>query len=168
MKGIKEFNFNKTDNDIYYFNYLSKANQVFEKTVCQECESQPLTPIEEGDECPSCRMEFIPHDIGTYDFFDTGQNDDAIAGFAFGFHNINGQKGVISIQGIIDFDNETVQVVRYINNEPILQGVEDFNKYEIQGWEDMDKVKQRLDLFTDEWRIDWELNQILDNELNEV
>jgi len=32
----------------------------------------------------------------------------------------------------------------------------------------MDEVKRRLDLFTDEWRIDWELNQILDKELNEI
>ncbi len=53
----------------------------------------------------------LPYDKGTYDFFDTGQNDDAVAGFAFDFHNINGQRAVISIQGIIDFDNETIQVL---------------------------------------------------------
>ena len=44
----------KTDRDVYYFNYLSKANQIYEITVCEECESQPLTPIEEGEDCPSC------------------------------------------------------------------------------------------------------------------
>ena len=32
-------------------------------------------------------------------FLNTGQNDDAVAGFAFDFHNINGQRAVISIQG---------------------------------------------------------------------
>ena len=168
MKAIKWFEFVKTDRDVYYFNYLSKANQIYEITVCEECESQPLTPIEEGEDCPSCGTEFIPYDKGTYDFFDTGQNDDAVAGFAFGLHNINLQRAVISIQGIIDFDNETIQVVKYTNGEPTLQGVKDFTSYEIQGWEDIDEVKQRLDLFTDEWSIDWEINQILDNELNEV
>ena len=54
MKPIKGFEFVKTDRDVYYFNYLSKANQIYEITVCQECESQPLTPIEEGEDCPSC------------------------------------------------------------------------------------------------------------------
>jgi len=168
MKAIKGFEFVKTDREVYYFNYLSKANQIYEITVCQECESQILTPIEEGEDCPSCGEEYLPYDKGTYDFFDTGQNDDAVAGFAFDFHNINGQRAVISIQGIIDFDNETVQMVRYKNGEPALQGVEDFTSNEIQGWVEILEVKQRLDLFTDEWNIDWEINQILDNELEEV
>ena len=59
-------------------------------------------------------------------------------------------------------------MVRYKNGEPALQGVEDFTSNEIQGWEDIYEVKRRLDLFTDEWNIDWETDQILDNELNEV
>jgi len=45
MKPIKGFEFVKTDRDVYYFNYLSKANQIYEITVCEECESQILTPI---------------------------------------------------------------------------------------------------------------------------
>ena len=95
-------------------------------------------------------QSIIPYDKGTYDFFDTGQNDDAVAGFAFDFHNINGQRAVISIQGIIDFDNETIQCVRYNNGEPPLQGVQDFTSMKFKGgW--IFEVKQRLDLFTDEW-----------------
>ena len=58
MKPIKGFDFVKTDRDVYYFNYLSKANQIYEITVCEECESQTLTPIEEGEDCPSCGTEY--------------------------------------------------------------------------------------------------------------
>ena len=90
-------------------------------------------------------QSIIPYDKGTYDFFDTGQNDDAVAGFAFGFIILM-DRGLFFDSGIIDFDNETIQVVRYNNGEPPLQGVQDFTSYEIQGWEDSDEVKQRLDL----------------------
>ena len=55
MKPIKGFEFVKTDRDVYYFNYLSKANQIYEITkVVKSVNAQILTPIEEGEDCPSC------------------------------------------------------------------------------------------------------------------
>ena len=80
-----------------------------------------------------------------------------IAGFAFDFQILTGQKAVIWSSGIIDFDNETVQYVRYIESEPALQWCLRFYLYEIQGWVELRSKTKASTCLTDEWNIDWEI-----------
>ena len=153
MSNIEGISISKTEKDVYYFNYKSLPNQTFEKMKGEE-------------------------EIGIYSFFETEQNIDAIAGFAYLIHNADSSKGTatITFQGIINFDEETVQVIKH--TEPfgsdeiqiVLDETQDFSnaRYPIQGKEDISAVKQRLDDLTKEWNIKWESNQILNNELKEV
>ena len=152
---IKKFKILKTDDDLFYFNYISMPDQILEKWV-DEYSSE--------DAC---------------DFFETDEEEDAIAGFAYSTHNENEKvideksisvtTGTITIQGIINFDEETLQIVSYNEGDAVLGEKEPISDYGISefGSVYIDDAKTRLSLFTEEWGISWEISEIYDNELEE-
>ena len=152
---IKKFKILKTDDDLFYFNYISMPDQILEKWV-DEYSSE--------DAC---------------DFFETDEEEAAIAGFAYSTHNENEKvideksisvtTGTITIQGIINFDEETLQIVSYNEGDAVLGKKEPISDYGISefGSVYIDDAKTRLSLFTEEWGISWETSEIYDNELEE-
>ncbi len=104
------------------FNFISNLNQT-------------LVKKEYGEE------------IDIYDFFDTSQKDDFIAGY---FRQVDYDNGVIKICGELTED----EIVKLFSEESYLMGKEP-NIYD---------VKQRLDMLTDEWDIDWEIEELTDED----
>ena len=181
---VKNFKIEKTSDEVFYFNYKSLPGQIVEKGgQCDACYENILDYVselpEEESKCPNCGEKLYFHSKCANEFFETDEDDDAIAGFAYETHNeqtldgknVTGVTATITFQGIINFDKETVQIVSYDDDGNGVLGEEkplsDFGISEF-GWASMDDAKTRLDLFTDEWGIQWEKSDILDNELEEV
>lgn len=173
-------NFAKSEENIFYFNYKSKPDQIIEKGgFCDSCyenisDYASVLP-EEGEECPNCGENLCYHSNSAKEFFDTDQDDDSIAGFAYSIHNVKHQvdgindTGTITIQGVINFDKKTVRKFEYDKKgNGVLSEEKPFSDFGIRRWMDMSEVKVRLDLFTQEWNIMWEISEILDNSLKEV
>lgn len=124
------------------FNYKSEPNQNFEKEGENCADHQDYMCTEE--DC-SGEMELL--DI--HDFFATGQADDTIAGH---FLELDHNTGVITIQGELSPEEiEDISSEAYYGSTP-------------EGYE----VKQRLDVFTDEWSIQWEECDLFDEEGEEL
>lgn len=84
-------------------------------------------------------------EIDIYDFFDTSQKDDFIAGY---FREVDYDKGVIKICGEITES----EIIKLFSEKTYLMGDEP-NIYD---------VKQRIDFLTEEWDIDWEIEELTD------
>lgn len=173
MTQIEEFIFERSDEDIYYFNYKSAPNQIIElDRICSSCEEDiSNNSLDEGQECPECEEEIYYTSIEAYEFFETDLEDDEIAGFAYQTHNHNRAecKATITLQGIVNFDTKVARIVEY-DNDGIgrLSKEKSLEDVGIYGNTTISEVKRRLDLFTSEWGIDWEIDDLFDNELNKV
>lgn len=167
---IEGLNFVKTDQEVFYFNYKSLPDQVIElDMICGYCDEDISDyNLDEGDECPSCGEVIEYTSREAWEFFETDQADDEIAGYLFDTHNCTGNKATITIQGIINFDNDTARVVEYDKTGMgrLLEekSTEDVGLSSFVG---INEVKMRLNLFTQTWNIKWETSQLMDNELNE-
>ena len=84
-------------------------------------------------------------EVDIYDFFDTSQKDDFISGY---FRKVDYDKGVITICGELTES----EIIKIFNENTYLSG-DVPNIYDI---------KQRIDILTDEWDIDWEIEELTD------
>ena len=133
-------NFVKTDEEVFYFNYKSMPDQV---------------------------IEFDAREA--WEFFETDESDDQITGYLYNTHNRTGNKATITIQGIINFDTDTARIVEYDKTGTGRLLEEKSTKdVDLSHFVFIDEVKTRLDLFTQTWGVNWEVSQLMDNELNEV
>ena len=86
-------------------------------------------------------------EINIFDHFDTDNSDDFIAGY---FKEVDFEKGVISIVGELTAD----QIETLLKEEPYVSG-EVPNIYD---------VKQRIDSLNYIWDIDWEIDELRDED----
>jgi hypothetical protein len=164
-------NFVKTDEEVFYFNYKSMPDQVIElDCICGSCDEDVSdSNLAEGDICPYCEEEIVYTSREAWEFFETDQPDDEIAGYLYNTHNRTGNKATITIQGIINFDTDTARIVEYDKTGTGRLLEEKSTKdVGLSPFVDIDEVKTRLDLFTQTWGVKWEASQLMDNELNEV
>ena len=86
-------------------------------------------------------------EINIFDHFDTDNSDDFIAGY---FKEVDFEKGVISIVGELTGD----QIENLLKEEPYVNG-DAPNIYD---------VKQRIDSLNYIWDIDWEIDELRDED----
>lgn len=84
-------------------------------------------------------------EIDIFDFFDTSQKDDFIAGY---FRKVDYDNGIITVCGELT-ESEIIEIFK---KESYLIGKEP-NIYD---------VKQRIDILTSEWDIDWKVEELTD------
>ena len=88
-------------------------------------------------------------EINIYDHFDTDNSDDFIAGY---FKEVDFEKGLISIVGELTADH----IESLLKEAPYVRG-EAPNIYD---------VKQRIDSLNYIWDIDWEIDELRDEDGN--
>ena len=88
-------------------------------------------------------------EINIFDHFDTDDSDDFIAGY---FKEVDFEKGFISIVGELTAD----QIANLLKEAPYVSG-EAPNIYD---------VKQRIDSLNYIWDIDWEIEELRDEDGN--
>ena len=144
-------NFVKTDEELFYFNYKSMPDQVIElDCICGSLISD--SNLVKGDICPYCEEEIVYTSREAWEFFETDQPDDEIAGYLYNTHNRTGNKATITIQGIINFDTDTARIVEYDKTGTGRLLEEKSTKdVGLSHFVDIDEVKTRLDLFTQAW-----------------
>lgn len=86
-------------------------------------------------------------EIDIYEHFDTDNSDDFIAGY---FRKVDYENGIISIIGEL---NE-VEIEKIINEKSYIRG----------GVPNIYDVKQRIDVLNDKWDIEWEIEELKDED----
>tara|TARA_Y100000748_G_scaffold277616_1_gene254708 strand:- start:146 stop:697 length:552 start_codon:yes stop_codon:yes gene_type:complete len=176
--GIDNFKIEKTEEEVYYFFYKSQPNQIIEISGicddCNECVYDYVKKLDGLEKCPNCKSELWTSSKCAFEFFETDEDDDAIAGFAyrdFSESELDHYKvGTMTIQGLINVDKEIVRVVEYDNDDKGTLGLEEpFENYGIKYFsKDIYDALPRISLFTDEWRIHWEQSIIYNNKLEKI
>jgi hypothetical protein len=177
IESFVQFEMRKTDQEVYYFNFISWPDQVITKKICDYCSEEIIYFDGIGSECPYCDEIQNVGPTEAADFFDTDQEDDSLAGFALNFHKIiqndSQKKATISIQGFINVDLGKGRFVNY-NDDGTGNLSDEINlkDYGIKLYSpsdtDFSNALRRIHLFSEEWVIRWKTSGIFDKNLKQI